>query len=274
MGFKPLTSVCIPCYNGQKFIADTLESVLQQTVGDLEVVVVDDNSTDNTVSVVKSFRDSRIRLLQNHSNLGIGGNWNKTLSCAQGKYVKLLCQDDVLNRECLARQVEALENPSHSNVVLAVCNRAVINRRGNTIFKRRLPFRPGVVRGEKLIRNSIRFGSNLIGEPAVGLFRREILAKTRMCDGSNPYLIDLSLWSDLLKHGDAFLDQDCLASFRVAGGTATATIGRRQAAYFRQFVRTVRNDSFYRINLVDAGLAYFLSFQWCILRNIYSTLLC
>jgi glycosyltransferase involved in cell wall biosynthesis len=274
MGFEPLTSVCIPCYNGQEFIVDTLESVLQQTFSQFEVVIVDDKSTDNTVSVVKSFRDPRIRLIQNHSNLGMGRNWNKALSCAQGKYVKLLCQDDVVNRECLARQVEVLENPSHSNVVLAVCNRLVINGRGKAIFRRRLPFRRGIVHGQKLIRNSIRCGSNLIGEPAVGLFRREILARTRLCDVSNPYLIDLSLWAELLKHGDVFIDQACLASFRVTGGAATATIGGRQAAYFRQFVRSVRNDAFYPVSLVDTSLAYVLSFQWCILRNIYSTLLC
>jgi glycosyltransferase involved in cell wall biosynthesis len=274
MGLKPLISVCIPCYNGRKFIAITLESVLRQTLGDFEVVVLDDKSSDETVSIIRTFSDSRIRLIQNDSNLGMGRNWNKALSCAHGKYVKLLCQDDILSPECLARQAEVLENHSNSRVVLTICNRLVIDERGETVLRRRFPFGPGVVRGEKLIRRSIRCGSNLIGEPVVGLFRRGVLARTKMCDTSNPYLSDLSLWSELLKHGDAFIDQDYLASFRLAEGAATASIGLRQAAYFRQFVRAVRSEAFYRVNLVDASLAYLLSFQWCVLRNIYSKLLC
>src|SRR5882672_3696667 len=162
---QPLISVCIPSYNGGQFIATTLESILRQSFTDFEVVIADDKSTDQTMSVIRHFTDSRIRLLENEQNLGLGANWNKVLSCAQGKYVKLLCGDDVLYSECLARQVEVLEAPSNAGAVLAICNRNVIDAHDKVIFRRRFPFNAGLVSGAKLIRNSIRWGSNLIGEP-------------------------------------------------------------------------------------------------------------
>jgi glycosyltransferase involved in cell wall biosynthesis len=269
MSSHPIVSVCIPSFNGGEFIATTLESILTQTLADFEVVIADDNSTDHTVAIIKSYKDPRIRLIENQQNLGLGQNWNKVLSCAQGEYVKLLGDDDVLYPQCLARQVAALERPANASAVLAICNRNVINGRNEVVMRRRFPFGPGMVSGRKLIRNSIRWGSNLIGEPVVGLFRRRQLNQTTMCDPSNPYVIDLALWAELLKQGEAFVDPDYLAGFRISREKTSAKIGRRQAAYFRDFVRAMRRDSFYRVSLLDMMPGYILSLQWCLLRNLF-----
>src|SRR3974377_1497390 len=103
MGTQPLISICIPCYNGEGFIARTLESVLTQTFGDFEVLIADNKSTDSTISVIRTYPDPRIKVVQNESNLGLERNWNKVLSMASGRYVKLLCADDLLYPECLSR---------------------------------------------------------------------------------------------------------------------------------------------------------------------------
>jgi glycosyltransferase involved in cell wall biosynthesis len=269
MRSQPLVSLCIPSYNSQEFIATTLESILSQNFADFEVVIADDKSTDRTISIIKGFNDPRIRLIENEQNLGLGCNWNKVLSCAQGEYVKLLGDDDVLYPECLARQVAALEAPANSTAVLAICNRNVVNARNQVVLRRKFPFGPGLVSGRKLIRNSIRWGSNLIGEPVVGLFRSRELNHGAMCDPSNPYVIDLALWAQLLKHGDAFVDGDYLAGFRISRAKTSAQIGRRQAAYFRDFLRAMRRDSFYRASLLDVMPGYVLSAQWCLLRNLF-----
>jgi glycosyltransferase involved in cell wall biosynthesis len=269
MRSQPLVSVCIPSFNSEEFIAMTLESVLSQTLTDSEVVISDDKSTDGTISVIKRFQDPRIRLLENEQNLGLGANWNKVLSSARGEYVKLLGDDDVLYPQCLARQISALKNPANASAVMAICNRNVINARNEIVMRRKFSFGPGLVSGRKLIRNSIRWGSNLIGEPVVGLFRRRELNQTAMCDASNPYVIDLALWAELLKHGDAIVDPDYLAGFRISRQKTSAKIGRRQAAYFRDFVRAMRRDSFYRVSLFDVMPGYILSAQWCLLRNLF-----
>lgn len=274
MGSEPLISICIPSYNSERFIATTLESVLAQTITDFEVVIADDKSTDRTVSIIKKFADPRIKLNQNEDNLGLGGNWNKVLSYARGEYVKLLGDDDVLYPECLARQVAIFQDSANANVALAVCNRNVINARNEVVMRRRFPFGPGRISGQKLIRKSVRWGANLIGEPVVGLFRRRELKQTAMCDPSNPYMIDLALWAELLKRGDAFIDPDYLAGFRISRGKTSARIGRRQAAYFRDFARAMRRDTFYRVGLLEMLPGYLLSAQWCLLRNLFINATC
>src|SRR6267154_4200111 len=98
MSSGPLISICIPAYNNEHFIGSTLESVLHQTCSNFEIIVTDDHSTDRTISVVKKFGDRRIRLVENQANLGIAGNWNKALSLATGKYVKVMGADDLLTR--------------------------------------------------------------------------------------------------------------------------------------------------------------------------------
>ncbi len=265
---EPQVSICIPSYNNEEFIALTLQSVLGQTFGDFELVVVDDCSTDRTVSIVRTFRDSRFRLLQNPRNLGMSPNWNKALSCARGKYVKLLCGDDLLHPQCLVRQVEVLDKLAASGVVLALCNRTIINGENNVVLQRGFPHPAGQIPGPRLIRKSVRWGSNLIGEPAVGLFRRDAMSQINV-GGVNPYTLDLELWSQLLKCGDAFIDKSILASFRISPGASTTKVGLRQAACFRGFVRTVRKDPFYGINAFDVISASALSFVWCALRNVF-----
>ena len=68
---KPLISVCIPAYNNADYISDTIQCILDQTLTDLELIICDDHSKDNTVDVIKSFDDPRIRLLINEKNLVI-----------------------------------------------------------------------------------------------------------------------------------------------------------------------------------------------------------
>lgn len=269
MSTQPLVSVCIPCYNGAEFLPRTLQSVLNQTFTNFEVVIADNHSTDGTVPIIQSFADSRIRLIRNGSNLGMIANLQKVLSCATGKYVKLLCADDLLHTECLSRQVSVLQNPSNSSAVLAICNRNVIDAQDRVVLRRRFPFPAGLQKGERLVRSCVRWGTNVLGEPAVALFGRGGLARIGTLDSSNPYFIDLNIWAELLKQGNAFIDPDYLAAFRISNRGASATIGRHQAAYFRRFVRTIRNDPSYRVTPVDVMLGYALSLLWCALRNIF-----
>ena len=270
----PLISVCIPSYNAEQFIANTLQSVIDQTFTDFEVVIVDDASTDRTVAILQEFSDSRIRLNRNDLNLGMGNNWNKVVSCARGKYVKLLCGDDLLDPQCLERQASTLESALNSRAVLAVCGSRVINSQGKIVLRRTLPFRSGLVAGEKMIRTSVRWGTNLIGEPMVGLYRRDVLDKGIRYSPSNPFLIDLAFWADLLRHGNAFVDKNPLASFRVSGRAVSAQIGSRQAQAFRDFAGNLHSERAYAVSRCDVLLGSLLSFAWCISRNLFLKFKC
>ena len=102
-----LTTICIPAYNQEAFIGECIRSALEQSHPNLDILVVDDCSTDRTLEIARSFRDRRLTVLRNDSNLGLAGNWNRVVHLARGDYVKLLCGDDVLYPYCVERQVLA-----------------------------------------------------------------------------------------------------------------------------------------------------------------------
>ena len=88
MASGPLVSVCIPVYNGEKYIGETIESVLKQTFKDFELVVCNNCSTDHTLDVVSKYQDPRIRVVTNEQNVGMVGNWNVCLKEARAKNIK------------------------------------------------------------------------------------------------------------------------------------------------------------------------------------------
>lgn len=264
----PLISICVPAYNNAQFIGAALSSIVTQTYAHLEIIVVDDRSSDRTRSVVKGIADSRLRLVENSVNLGIGHNWNQALSFASGKYVKLMGADDLLYPECIQRQVEALEHPAHADVVLAICNTDVIDSSGKAILRRRFRLREGIAQSKDIIRKCVRWGANLLGEPVAGLFRREALAHAGLYDATNPYLLDLMFWASLLKHGNAVLDPTRLAAFRISAGSATTSLARHHVAYTRTFIRNMQMDPLYHSNALDAACGYFLALPRSILRNL------
>ncbi len=92
---SPLISVILPTYNGGKHIAETLESVLNQTHKNIEIIITDDCSTDRTVEIIKSYNDERIKLYVNEKNLGIANNTNKALSLATGEFIMMQDHDDI-----------------------------------------------------------------------------------------------------------------------------------------------------------------------------------
>ena len=97
-------SIITPCHNGAETIGETIESVLGQSYANWEMIIVDDCSTDDSVSVVKAFADPRIRLLQNETNLGPGGTRNVWIRAASGRFLAFLDADDAWLPEKLAVQ--------------------------------------------------------------------------------------------------------------------------------------------------------------------------
>lgn len=104
-------SVIIPCYNQEKYIADCLESVLAQTFDDYEAIVIDDGSTDNSISIVKEYqkKSDKIRLIQ-QKNQGVVTARNNAIKQARGKYIYPLDADDIAHRDVLRKSFEAIES--------------------------------------------------------------------------------------------------------------------------------------------------------------------
>jgi glycosyltransferase involved in cell wall biosynthesis len=107
---RPLISVVVTSYNREVYIAEALESVLAQTMGDFELIVSDDCSTDRTIEIAREYerRDDRIRVVVNERNLGQFENRRHAASLARGQYLKFHDSDDVMYPHCLAVMIEPL----------------------------------------------------------------------------------------------------------------------------------------------------------------------
>ena len=120
-------SVCVPAFTAERFVGDTVRSVLAQTFGDFELLVADNHSPDNTASVARTAAgcDPRVRVMVNDVNLGLIGNFNALVAAARGRYVKILCADDTLLPSCLEQQVRALD--SNPAAVMACSRRHIVD---------------------------------------------------------------------------------------------------------------------------------------------------
>ncbi len=109
MTSAPLVSACVPTYNGAEFLAPCIESLLAQSLKDIEIVISDDGSTDETLEIIRSFADPRIRVLPTSTRAGMAGNWNRCIGEARGKYVCLVAQDDLVKPQWAERLSGLLE---------------------------------------------------------------------------------------------------------------------------------------------------------------------
>jgi glycosyltransferase involved in cell wall biosynthesis len=129
----PAVGIGMPVYNGERFLAEAIESVLRQSFSDFELVISDNASTDRTREICESYAamDPRVRYLRNEVNLGALPNFNRVFELSRGRYFKWAAHDDVLKPEFLRRTVEALEAAPDA----AVCQSAIeyINESGESL---------------------------------------------------------------------------------------------------------------------------------------------
>lgn len=114
---KPRISVCIPSYNHARYVGNTLRSVLCQSLDSLEVVIVDDCSSDDSVARIREIDDPRIRLIVNERNLGPGATVNRAISESTGEYVTFIGSDDEMFPDALARKSAILDSDPQIGLV-------------------------------------------------------------------------------------------------------------------------------------------------------------
>ena len=112
----PKVSVIMSAYNDSKYIRQSIDSILSQTFEDFEFIIIDDASSDDTVQIIESYSDKRIRLICNDENQGLTKNLNKALGYATGEYIARMDGDDISHADRFEKQVKYLDE--HSDVVL------------------------------------------------------------------------------------------------------------------------------------------------------------
>ncbi|HPZ03004.1 MAG TPA: glycosyltransferase family 2 protein [Bacteroidales bacterium] len=266
----PLVSVCIPTYNAENSIVNTLNSVINQTYQHLEIIVCDNQSTDNTVELVRTIEDDRIQLSVNSENFGMVGNFNIVLSKANGVFVKLLCADDVIETDCIEKQVNVfLDNPN-SNIVMVTAEKFVISSKGKCLFIKRFPGKAGIYQGENVIRKSFRYGTNIFGEPGVALFLNDAIRKAGPIDIplALTYVVDLQLYAQVLKHGNLFVIKEPLFSFRVSSTSFTASSKWNPPKVFNRLRKKYTKENFIHFTFIDKILSFVMAWILSVVRNL------
>lgn len=219
---RPRVSIGVPAFNNAVTIVETVQSVVAQDYPDLEIVIADHSSTDETTRLLEGFRDApRVRILTpTPPGGGAKRNWDRVSQEARGEYFKLVCGDDLLDPSAVSLQVEALD--AHPSAVMVAARRRIIDAHGGAFLAARgLGRMSGLVNGEEAIRRTVRAGTNLLGEPTFVLMRRDPLAATGYWDPTQPYLIDQATYVRMLHGGDLVALRDVVGAFRLSGGQAS-----------------------------------------------------
>lgn len=242
---RPLVSICIPTYNNGSVLGDALSSALRQACSSLEVLVLDNCSTDDTEHVVRriSGGDARVRYVRHSTNIGMAGNFSACIAAATGEFVQILCADDALESRCAEELSAALRD--EPDTVLAACGRTLVDETMRPLRVLRARTSREVVSGPRLARECFARG-NRIGEPSAVMFRRE--AALRGFSAEYSQLVDLEMWFHLLGRGAAVLLPEALCLVRQHDRQATRAnirngrIIRDKQLLFRQFTPGLMRD--------------------------------
>jgi alpha-1,3-rhamnosyltransferase len=111
----PLVSIVVPCYNHEKYVKETIDSIVNQTYKNIELIVIDDGSKDNSVEVIKKLADKYNFTFIYRSNKGLSSTLNEGLSIAKGKYFSTVASDDILMLNKIEKQVKFMESNKNEN---------------------------------------------------------------------------------------------------------------------------------------------------------------
>ncbi|MED3549816.1 glycosyltransferase [Cytobacillus praedii] len=222
----PLVSVLIPTYNRPEYLKEALESVLQQTYRNIEIIICDDSTNDKTEIMIQSFLENNqtIRYFKNSERLGQGNglaNAHKCLNLSTGEFVNFLMDDDRFSHEKISKMVNYFIQIK--NITLVTSYRQVINENGdflNPIEATKKLFNEDTLVDSKELGNYILCNMlNVIGEPTTVLFKKNDLEQTfgKYLGRQYSPLSDVSTWLHLLLRGSAVYIAEPLSYFRLHG---------------------------------------------------------
>jgi glycosyltransferase involved in cell wall biosynthesis len=180
---SPKISVLLPVFNAEKFLKESIESILNQTFKDFELIVINDGSIDNSENIIQSYTDSRIRYIRNETNLGLIKTLNIGIELSEGKYIARMDADDICSLNRFEKQYNFLEQ--NTDVVLCGSWVKRIDEFGNVKGKIRR------IDTNELIRANMLFTTPFI-HPTV-MIRKEVLAGN-LYNTEAKHCEDLELW--------------------------------------------------------------------------------
>ena len=251
---RPLVSIVVPVYNGEKYIRETLDSLLNQTYSNLEIIAIDDGSKDSSFAILKEY-GGRIKCLS-RTNSGQAETLNQGWKISQGEYVGYLSADDLLYPAAITKLVEAFQKFPKSSAVY--CDYHLIDSNSEIIKVFKSPDF-----------DRLQMIENLVCQPGPGsLFRRTSMERL---GGWNPELKqmpDFEFWLRLSSEGPMQRVSEILAAFRIHEDSQTFKVmalsnSEEPIRVMKSFFSSKFSSDISEVSKVKGlAFAYFLSGQW------------
>lgn len=188
---KPGISILLPVYNGFGFVETSVSSILKQSFSNFELLIIDDDSTDNSLKYLLSLRDERIRIFTNKENKGLFFNLNFLIQKCEAPLIKLWSQDDIMNNCCIEKIIEF--HKKHPQIGFSYSGRDIINEKGEIISTDFIDMTPEIV--DRPLHSKIAFFTGSIaGNISNVTITKNALKKTGLFDESMKISGDFDMW--------------------------------------------------------------------------------
>ena len=231
----PLISVILPVYNAEKYLRESIDSILNQTYTNFQLIIINDGSTDDSENIILSYDDSRISYIKK-KNSGISETLVQGIQLSKGKYIARMDADDIAFPTRFLKQVSFLEKNKEYILVGSAVH--YINDKGKFVG-RSIPYM-----SDSSIKYNLRFGS-VIAHPSV-MFLKEAYLKT---NGYNKEIKgmfeDYLLWLEMSKHGKFYNFHSPLISYRINNNSWYFKINQDElGAIMRKAFQLVSEDKY------------------------------
>ncbi len=208
----PKISVILPVFNGEKYLRESIQSVLDQTFTDFELIVINDGSTDESLNITRSFGDKRILILD-QKNQGLTASLNRGISESKGKYIARIDADDVwIDKNKLKKQFEFLEKNMSYSLLGTNAHFVNVNEKVTTTH---YPLLDVEIRQKILIKNPFIHSAVI--------FRKDIALQCGMYDPREKYVEDYGLWLRMGQKGKFANFPDHTVKYRINASGVTQT---------------------------------------------------
>ena len=216
----------MPSYNHAAYVSDALNSIVQQSFRDLQIIVVDDGSSDESVEIIRKNKDERIELIASSRNLGACNALNVGIAQAKGEYIAILNSDDLWHHEKLSKQLAIFESNPEIGAVFS--NARFVDQRGTPIADGDLGPRAQIFNQQNRSRHQwlrrLFLSGNCLCHPSL-LIRKSVYDAVGLYDNRFRQLPDLDMWIRVCKRHEIYVCGDQLVDFRLLDDEAN-TSGR------------------------------------------------
>lgn len=268
---KPKVSLCVPVYNTAKYIKEAIDSILNQSYQDFELVIVDNCSTDGTAEILKTYHDSRIKLYRNETTISVPKNWNKCLEYAQGDYVSLYHADDIYYPNIVEEEVAVMDKYPDVGAVFAFADYLYMEQIPNREIIMPNIFKDiNIYDGKKTLNMVMRYASFFFC-PTVMMRKSIVNIVGGYNDCDYKWVFDLDMWLKLSQKSKLCIINKKLMKYRISSSQGSSGF---EASGHREHYKAV--DRYIRMNNIldwfNLNMLFYLKAKFGMGRKIRSLL--